>query len=467
MKKQFEDIKRFDKKVEKPPVVNENNEGGFEGDPEIDINKASELISRETEKVSQDNLKLIDSFKGDPEVVVVVNSVQAEIKNNEQEHQGKFKNLLARIRENKAIRNSILAMSFLTLFGKGDNSKNFSQKDNLNYQSYLLTKDDISQPLDFKYSQEDLVNSIMVASNPRLQEVEILKKQCLPIKKFIDEERKKKNPNLKSIASQEHDLSIYKKAIDEQLLAANITPTERRAAEERLKKLNQMVQTAKLEIGSHVGSKEYLKKLAREMSITLEEAALHQQTRLQNLKNIKCTFVSLDDIGSNFSKTSYKNGYVEAYYKTGTNQIYAPYDDSNDARVREAIVHEMWHGITKANEGISGRAKEVLDFTYKSAPKIDNKYYSNPTERSARLNSLYMDMKKLGIKYGKEFTSEDYKILKKAYDANKLSQGSREIIETTEPEDLPRLINALAQTGDKTENYYPPEWFGDQNNDKA
>lgn len=268
-------------------------------------------------------------------------------------------------------------------------------------------------------------------------------------------------------------------------------------------KMITVIEQARKEAERLISSQEYLKKLQEEFG-SLDIAKQHQKVRLNNIRlsNYKfeskekiADFYMKDNEGENhFSEKLGKNGFC--YDTKHDNIIYFLYEmdidggfneiNNNNQRLlvterqlRNIALHEFIHKATKRNSGLSPEAIRLLgEESFKKDKNIDdyqNEYLGIPTERYTRLKVLEDDLEKHGIKkVGEKFTRDHYIKMMKLYRDGDLDSQSSDFIHSTElsnsdtDDDLKifeRLFNEIAAI-DKTEkqnNFYPPEWYEDNN----
>lgn len=229
-----------------------------------------------------------------------------------------------------------------------------------------------------------------------------------------------------------------------------------------------MIEKAKIELINHVGSNEYLEKLAKEMNVPKKIALLYQKVRINNIKNLSYCLKTSSEIEQDAGENSY------AYYTKGTNKITLPYTiDFNDKEslrfLYESIIHEISHEFTIGNIGIYGQTKDILtnSFTSVIGEKFkQTMYFSCITELIVRKNILDLEMEKLGIKkYGEKFEKKHYETLIRLEDEDKLSKDSKEFIKHIKVENFIRIMNEIAENKEikGSGDYYNPEWHYGEN----
>lgn len=231
-----------------------------------------------------------------------------------------------------------------------------------------------------------------------------------------------------------------------------------------------LVEQAKLDVIKHIGSYEYLEKLAEEMDISKKSAKAHVKVRINNIKNISYDLKNSEEISFDTEGTGY------AYYSSGTNKIALPYNiNLEDAKEKEkfceSVTHEILHESTMANDGLSGTVEEYMRDSFspvEDEDREDSIYFSDPAELIVRKQILDLNMEKNGIKkYGDEFKEEHYKKLLKLKEEGKLTPNENQLIDhIKKPEDFVNMMNGLAENKNEAKgDYHNPEWnYGDENN---
>jgi hypothetical protein len=273
---------------------------------------------------------------------------------------------------------------------------------------------------------------------------------------------------------EESDLVSFKKQIieydyDISKEKQKLTNEEKQLAKEKVIDILNMIENVKLEIIKHLESKEYLKKLAKEMDISKKSANEHVKVRINNIKNISYELTTSSKISGD------TDGFGYAYYLCGTNKIALPYNinlknENEKNYFYEAIVHEVLHESTMSYEGLSATAEEYLRDSFKSLEneeKKDSSYYSRPSELIVRKQILDLNMEKNDIKkYGDKFQEEHYQKLLELKKEGKLTQDESDLIEHIKSEDFVTIMNGLAENKNEAKgDYYNPEWdYGNEDN---
>lgn len=263
------------------------------------------------------------------------------------------------------------------------------------------------------------------------------------------------------------------KDIEEMLFSCNLRINEQEdqlnnndklIAKKNIIKMMTLIENVKLKLVRHVGSEEYLDKLAKEMNISKKAAKAHQKVRLDNIENISYDLKS----PSRISIETEGEGY--AYYDKEKHQISLPYnlniENENDIDYfYKALEQEILHSSTESNKGLSDHLKESFKeaFSYKKDEDVEsNFYFSISAELIARKQILDLEMEELGIKkYGDVFTKEHYEKLLILKKEGKLSEGSGELIDHIKPGEFPKIMNELAQNTDNSstnKDYRHLEW---------
>lgn len=276
-------------------------------------------------------------------------------------------------------------------------------------------------------------------------------KKCL-------EQLEKINSQIKNIEDKRED----KKSLSE---------ADRQMAQEQIIELSILIEQAKVDLIKHLESDEYLEKLAKEMNISEEAAKIHQRVRISNIKNLSYEFQSSDTI----SKIDTSMTGIRAYAYYSNDRIVMPYDinlkdPKEKSHFYETVLHEMGHGSTKADIGMSNKSKKVFKKSFtpdgKFEPKSFKAYYSNPEELIVRKQILDLEMEKLGIKkYGNKFTKGHYRRLLILKNKNKLSNDAIDFLNHIKAEDFPDVMNELAENSNRGETYSHPGWdYNDKSN---
>lgn len=134
-----------------------------------------------------------------------------------------------------------------------------------------------------------------------------------------------------------------------------------------------------------------------------------------------------------------------------------------DEDIKSTAVHELAHRATRAEEGMSEVAKNLLmegfnpnaptfeitddmDETTKKEILMWKNYVKNPTELDARRVQFIDDLTRLtDWKYGDPFTKEREEEALRLFDEGKLSSGGAEFLACIKPEYLQKIINTLAE----------------------
>jgi hypothetical protein len=267
------------------------------------------------------------------------------------------------------------------------------------------------------------------------------------------------------------------KDIEEMLSSCNLRINEQEnqldnndklVSKRKIIKIMTLIENVKIKLIHHVGSEEYLDKLAKEMNISKKAAKEHQKVRVDNIDNISYDLKSPARISIETGEEGY------AYYDKEKHQISLPYniniENENDIDYfYKALEQEILHSSTESNKGLSDHLKKSLKeaFSYKKDEDVEsNFYFSIPAELIARKQILDLEMEELGIKkYGDVFTKEHYEKLLILKKEGKLSEASSELIDHIKSEEFPKIMNELAEnTNDNSTNktYQHPEWdYGD------
>ncbi len=227
-----------------------------------------------------------------------------------------------------------------------------------------------------------------------------------------------------------------------------------------------LINEAKLELITHLKSKEYLEKLALEMNISEAAAKKHQSVRVFNVSNV---FFDL--------KSSIEIYYISgggAYYNDFSKEVVFPYDinlksQKGRSYLYGAAIHELLHLSIDYEVGLSDQAKQILqESAIPKSSKIelvppslrtddDYSYFTEPGEMIVRKQNLDLEMQKLGIKkYGEKFTDEHYSKLISI--GKSLSISSRDLIKFVKPESFSKVMNELAENNNSKKTYHHSDW---------
>jgi len=218
----------------------------------------------------------------------------------------------------------------------------------------------------------------------------------------------------------------------------------------------------------HIGSREYFDKLKIEFGGDAKKAK-DQRERLKYLEKVKVDFAKMENMNGRFLgipddiNTHIPPWLLKAWinFKLGINGVggfYNPLEEKvtlPDYRNDGTAQHEFLHASTKANVGITEKAKKIFKNSYKKIGSKEDRYLSNPTEMLVRKQKLDILMVERGIKkYGEKFTEKHYEELMKLYnEKGTLSRDVRDFIKTTKPEDFKKIFNEIASNEDKKSNF--------------
>jgi hypothetical protein len=288
---------------------------------------------------------------------------------------------------------------------------------------------------------------------------------------------KQKNVELELIGEE----SKYKTTLLNKIVSGESSDLE--AEKEKYKKnapeLIKQVEAARENVIKIISSDDYLEKIQKEFNCRREEAEKHQKIRISNVRLANCTFKSKKELELSM-------GCAAAYNHNHT--LLLPYDESSE-KISDLATHEFFHSSTIGNDGISLKAREILEKSFKNYSdysKHTNDYLSNPTERYVRLKLLDMELDRLNIKkIGEKFTKKHYDKMMKIFNDNSinkedsLDENAKELIKTTiqsgsNYEDIKQLIDEIAMnqknemaTPEKGGNYQYPGWDYNDKNDLA
>lgn len=331
-------------------------------------------------------------------------------------------------------------------------------------ESYLVRGNKVASDTT-KYLSDDFISEVAILMKGP-DEASLIKGKDGLIAVYLSSGTCERQMSKEDTLNYERILNKYESDIKEEKKKLNIKDIN--TAKEKIIDIMTLIEKAKLEVINHIESDEYLEKLGKEIGISKKLARLHQEVRINNIKNISYNLVTNTRI---FMDTD-GGGY--AYYSPLTNKITLPYNiDLNDKNKKsffcEAIVHEILHESTMYDEGLSGTVEEFLRDSFKNSEnenREDSIYYSEPGELIVRKQILDLEMEKLGIKkYGDVFTEEHYKKLKELRDKYELSSDAIQFIDHIKPQNFVKVMNELADNNSREEkgDYYNPEWNYDEN----
>ncbi len=220
-----------------------------------------------------------------------------------------------------------------------------------------------------------------------------------------------------------------------------------------------------------VNTSDYLKKLQKEFNCNREEAKKHQEVRLNNLKSVTFFFrkSSMIDKDSNKGTES-----TSAYYSPEWHEICLPYNEE-ESKVLHFATHELLHSITVGEEGLSAKAKSLLNSSFQENTDYSskyNEYLASSAERYVRLKLLELELDRLGIKkIGKKITKSGYKKMidwynEKKDNNNSYNQDLFHLLETInvkdEAQSRDNLNQLFQEIADNQDTYYHPGWNYDK-----
>lgn len=233
------------------------------------------------------------------------------------------------------------------------------------------------------------------------------------------------------------------------------------------------LQLTKDEVIKSFEGEHYVKKLMSEFGIDRQEALKHQQTRINNVKNIEVEFRFAEDISKDVKNAA-------AYFTVNTNKIVIPMDGRTFQF--DLFKHELIHAAVNAY-GLSAKEVQLLEGTFAPQERSDsigsrsaNEYFKDVAERYVRLQVLKQELIDLGImdRDGK-FTEKTYqKMMKQYYETKanpetnvKLNKNALDFIEFTKDfadsekgyENFSKLFNELAANSqEQGGTYHHPGW---------
>ncbi|MFZ2192715.1 MAG: hypothetical protein WAV31_00535, partial [Candidatus Moraniibacteriota bacterium] len=237
---------------------------------------------------------------------------------------------------------------------------------------------------------------------------------------------------------------------------------EKSAHEIYIEKRNENAKYLKEEFSKHVGSKEYLDKLAIEFNGDFDRAKKEQERRVGFVNSVRIDVNSDAEAWSQELKEEKATG----YYDTGEHKIFI--DKALPVYLlADRLKHELSHASTKGPFFISEKAKKIFSEAYQSPNKeesawkygekvshgMKDEYLSDPVEMAARKKQLDLELKSLNIKkYGERFTQEHYIKIMEAYKNKAFSDDTMIFIETTTPAEFEKIFNEIAENENEKPN---------------
>lgn len=214
-------------------------------------------------------------------------------------------------------------------------------------------------------------------------------------------------------------------------------------------------------LAEHIASPEYLEKLMVEYNVDMETAKEHQ---LKRLNNLEMGGYYLADNEANYTsdekrfsvvlpKNSEKHDFVVEHEVIGHKLV----DGRNYSRKANRLIGHSGKKINWDEPEFKDYLKNTSVKDLEETKRILSNYFNSQEERYARKQVLEAEMESLGLKkYGEEFTDDHYKQLIDLYKKGKLSEDSRQFINTTKPEFFKRIFNEIAENSNDT--YYHDKW---------
>lgn len=202
------------------------------------------------------------------------------------------------------------------------------------------------------------------------------------------------------------------------------------------------IESARRQVEDLVSSPDYLQKLQEEFGCSAAEAKEHQKVRLSNLSLSNYSLLDRNGVRKVFrEENDNSEEFVDdvlCYDTKYDNMIYFSYDfnykKNGRNRLPEVAAHEFLHKITRRNLGLSPKAIGLLKDSFDNDANASEyeQYLNIPTERYVRLESLKIELEKLGVKkIGDKFTREHLYRMMQLYLENKLSNDAKEFISNT------------------------------------
>lgn len=246
------------------------------------------------------------------------------------------------------------------------------------------------------------------------------------------------------------------------------TPLDEKTRELTQEALISKTESIKNRIEIHVASQDYLKRLVIEFDGDIEKAEKIQKERMQYVQSLKYQFDTLRQIAKKNDLPDGKDKWIPqwlidmdeflygrvrikagAFYDPEKHEMMIPNEGD---RVDSFIRHEVFHASTKADKGISDKAKKIMNESYKEFDnnKVNNSYFIMPTERLARKQEVDFELERLGIKkYGERATRDHYDKLMEHAKRGDLSREAYDFLKTTKPEYFEKIFNEIASDEDK------------------
>lgn len=213
------------------------------------------------------------------------------------------------------------------------------------------------------------------------------------------------------------------------------------------------IERAKREITEHLRSPKYLKKLTGEFRGDRKRAMQEQDKRIENINTVQIVLTDqkgVEEQARRLSNDAPESRGAIGIYSPREHRLYMAYDSNQRD---EVIYHELLHSITRSEESISQRAKDILSDAYLkqgfahvfSAP--EDTHFSKPSELLAGKMALERDLERLGIwKYGERFTEEQYKRMMDGFRKGKLSRPGGDFIQVIKKKHLGFVLDKIAKT---------------------
>lgn len=250
--------------------------------------------------------------------------------------------------------------------------------------------------------------------------------------------------------------------------SAPSAPVQNFSLEERQKMMRQEqekmetideIGRAKSEIIEHLSSARYFKKLISEFGGNKKLASQEQNKRIENISTVKIVVTdqrNVEQQARRLSSNDPQSAGAVGIYSPKEHRFYVAYDSSERD---EVIYHELLHSVTRAEEGISQRAKDILSAAYLkqgfahilAAPH--DKHFSKPSELLAGKMALERDLERLGIwKYGEKFTRQHYENMMDAFKKGKISRPGGDFIQVIKKHHLGFVLDKVAKTESESES---------------
>ena len=219
------------------------------------------------------------------------------------------------------------------------------------------------------------------------------------------------------------ELSVYQSIIKKPEVFYHNTIAEIKLVKEELKK--------------HFSSPEFVARLSNK----------NIQTKLLN--NLDSARISL--VHPAFLDEQSLGSKDKVIYSDGLNEVLISYEGAKPYEIQKALLNCAYH------EGVSAEEAVVLKKDFRrdnNSSEARNDRSANSFNRMICKKMLDLEMKKFGIKYGAKFTKEDYREILRHRHNNEFDEEINSLIDTSTETQLIDLMNALADSNNKTVGNY-------------